>query len=165
MPTRPDDRAFGRDPYADLQRKPEPGRDPRRHVGHDRAGADDRYAHSHGGHGPGEDASWRSYADEAYERQARYGDYDYGGGHGGQEYGLEREGGGYGGASGARRSGVGGADAPHDDQALEADYVAWRDEQLRAYDRDYAEWRAARSRRYDEEYRARRAERRERSGR
>jgi hypothetical protein len=49
------------------------------------------------------------------------------------------------------------SDSPIDTSDFDADYIAWRAEQLAQYDRDYAAWRACQSRQHDERYRAWRA--------
>lgn len=83
--------------------------------------------------------------------------------HGQQEFSWGGQGGGYGGA------GPGGASIADPDPArardareepFEPDYLAWREDQLRAHDEDYARWRQAQRRAYDDDYRAWRASRR-----
>lgn len=49
---------------------------------------------------------------------------------------------------------------PDPQQELHADYVNWRNDQLRGHDRDYAQWRAEQHRKYDEDYQAFQGERR-----
>ena len=51
------------------------------------------------------------------------------------------------------------------DQEFDADYLRWRDEQLRAHDRDYQDWRREQMRQYDEQYRKFRSERQRNFGR
>lgn len=69
----------------------------------------------------------------------------------------------------ARASGVEEFGAPHDyayhpHQEFDADYLHWRDEQLRSHDRDYDEWRKHQHRQYDDDYRRFRSERRDHFG-
>jgi len=73
----------------------------------------------------------------------------------GQEYGLE----GHSGPSGRYAANPNPPTHPHPDHAFDADYLRWRDEQLRAHDRDYQDWRREQHRQYDEQYRQFRSDR------
>jgi len=53
----------------------------------------------------------------------------------------------------------------HVDQEFDADYLRWRDEQLRAHDRDYQDWRREQMQQYDDQYRQFRSERQRNFGR
>jgi hypothetical protein len=147
---------------------------------------DDRYAarfdQDRTGYGREEDAGAAGYRlrpDEA-GRQSRSATAYYQGeplAYGGQEYGMEGHGGGWGferdrgpgagpgagqpqsrpmqGPAPAYGQGRQGA-AEHD---LDPDYLRWRDEQMRGHDRDYEAWRRQQHREYDEQYRQFRDER------
>jgi hypothetical protein len=60
---------------------------------------------------------------------------------------------------GQSQAGYGGTVQTHPDHEFDADYLRWRDEQLRAHDRDYQDWRRDQHRQYDEQYRQFRSER------
>lgn len=131
-----------------------------------------------GGHGEGEHEPWRRdrYGSLYDQDRTNYGSgYDvergeYGRGEDDRrrprDEGRERwraEGGPYGDLELNRDiSGYEGFGAPHDyayHPHLDADYLSWRDEQMRRHDREYEEWRRDRSRQYDEDYRRSRGRR------
>jgi hypothetical protein len=66
---------------------------------------------------------------------------------------------------GQSQAGYGGRPPPPRNAEFDADYLDWREEQLRGHDRDYAEWRRHQCAQYDEQYRRFRQERRETFGR
>lgn len=66
---------------------------------------------------------------------------------------------------GQSQAGYGSSAQTHVDQEFDADYLRWRDEQLRAHDRDYQDWRREQMRHYDDQYRKFRSERQRSFGR
>jgi hypothetical protein len=61
--------------------------------------------------------------------------------------------------AGQSQAGYGEAAQTHPNPEFDADYLRWREQQLRAHDQDYQDWRREQQQRYDDQYRQFRSER------